>query len=73
MGAGNVIRCVLNENVNVGKVARELLRDLKLAGTGGEIAEITGGVRPQAACFGDNRLQQVQPATDQVNAGTGLG
>jgi hypothetical protein len=51
-GAGDIVCCVLDENVNVRKVAPELLRDFKLAETGGEVAGITGGLRAQAACLG---------------------
>jgi hypothetical protein len=51
-GAGDIGCGVLYENVNMRKVAPELLRDFKLAGTGGEVAGITGGLRAQAACLG---------------------
>src|SRR5262245_11308188 len=68
------IRCsVLYQDVNVRKVMNKALRQVELAGTAGQVNRIAHGLGTRPARYRSNRLQSFQPATDQVDAGSGPG
>src|SRR6267378_2174945 len=66
-------RCVLYENVNVVKIAREPLSQVQLTAICREIREMAGRLGTHVARLGSDCFQHVHPAADKVEAGSSPG